>query len=147
MRTLVLSTIGCAALTLAACATAEQQDARRAQNEQAAVLAADGQSFGDGARVAGAPKTCVPITQLRRSIVRSDRVIDWETTGRQMYRVVLPQSCPQLGFEQRFSYATSLSQLCAQDIITVLQGPSVQRGASCGLAPFQPIDPPPRAAS
>jgi hypothetical protein len=146
MRTLVLSTLGCAALTLAACATAEQRDDRRARAAQAAELAADGRSFADGARLAGAAKTCVPITQLRRSIVRSDRVIDWESNGRQMYRTVLPQPCPQLGFEQRFTYATSLSQLCAQDIITVLQGPNVQRGASCGLAPFQPIDRPPRRA-
>jgi hypothetical protein len=58
--------------------------------------------------------------------------------------VVLPQACPQLGFEQRFTYSTSLSQLCAQDIITVLQGPGISRGASCGLAPFQPITPAPR---
>ena len=89
----------------------------------------------------GAPRNCVPITQLRESLVRSDRVIDFRTTGGRdrFYRVTLPQSCPGLGFERRFSYATSLSQLCAQDIITVLYQTGPVRGASCGLAPFQPV--------
>ena len=90
---------------------------------------------------AGEPRNCVPITQLRESLVRSDRVIDFRTTGGRdrFYRVTLPQSCPGLGFERRFSYATSLSQLCAQDIITVLYQAGPVRGASCGLAPFQPV--------
>ncbi|WP_294190692.1 hypothetical protein [uncultured Sphingomonas sp.] len=90
----------------------------------------------------GPARNCVPITQLRDSLVRSDRVIDFRTTGGRdrYYRVTLPQSCPGLGFERRFSYATSIGQLCAQDIITVLyQGGGPARGASCGLAPFQPV--------
>ena len=66
-------------------------------------------------------------------------MIDFLSSSRRGWRVTLPQACPQLGFERRFAYATSLSQLCASDIITVLQSPGVGRGASCGLAPFQPI--------
>lgn len=87
----------------------------------------------------GKPQTCIPISQIRESQVRSDRVIDFRVTGNRFYRVTLPQSCPGLGFERRFSYATSLSQLCSADIITVLQQAPVMRGASCGLAPFQPV--------
>ena len=89
----------------------------------------------------GAPRSCIPITAIRESRVRSDQVIDFVMRGREVYRVTLPQGCPQLGFEERFSYATSLSQLCSNDIITVLTsaGPGLQRGASCGLAPFQPV--------
>ncbi len=132
------------ATALSACAMTPAQQARTERNEAAAILSADGQTFGDGARIAGEARSCVPLNQIRNSRVLSDRVIDFGTGGRETYRVVLPQSCPQLGFEQRFSYATSLSQLCAQDIITVLQGPGVMRGASCGLAPFQPITPAPR---
>ena len=129
------------AVMLGACMATPEQQARTERNEAAAVLAADGQSFGDGARVTGPARSCVPLTQIRNSRVRSDRVIDFSTgAGRKAYRVVLNQSCPQLGFEQRFTYSTSLSQLCAQDIITVLQGPTVTRGASCGLAPFTPIE-------
>lgn len=87
----------------------------------------------------GPAKNCVPISQLRESLVRSNRVIDFRTRGRDYYRVTLPQDCPGLGFERRFSYATSLSQLCANDIITVLYQTGPVRGASCGLAPFQPV--------
>ncbi|WP_375427314.1 hypothetical protein [uncultured Sphingomonas sp.] len=88
----------------------------------------------------GEARSCIPLRSIRETRVRSNQVIDFVMTGRQVYRVTLSQPCPQLGFEERFSYSTSLSQLCAQDIITVLTltgGPT--RGASCGLAPFQPV--------
>ncbi|MBY9063318.1 hypothetical protein K7957_10290 [Sphingomonas yunnanensis] len=88
---------------------------------------------------AGEARNCVPITALRESLVRSDRVIDFHTTGDRYYRVTLPRACPGLGFERRFGYATSIGQLCAQDIITVLYASGGTRGASCGLAPFQPV--------
>ncbi|MBA2919512.1 hypothetical protein GON01_10665 [Sphingomonas sp. MAH-20] len=120
------------------------QEARTERNEAAAMLSADGQTYGDGARVTGPAQSCVPLTAIRNSRVLSDRVIDFGNGNRTTYRVVLPQDCPSLGFEQRFTYSTSLSQLCATDIITVLQSPGVTRGASCGLAPFQPIELPPR---
>jgi hypothetical protein len=88
----------------------------------------------------GAAQTCIPIRAIRETRVRNDRVIDFVMSGRRTYRVTLSQPCPQLGFERSFSYSTSLSQLCSQDIITVLrQAGGVQRGASCGLAPFQPV--------
>ena len=91
---------------------------------------------------AGEPVSCLPLSSIRESLVRDDRTIDFVTRGRQkVYRVTLPNGCPMLGFEKSFSYATSLSQLCAQDIITVLRqgGGRIDRGASCGLAPFQPV--------
>lgn len=88
---------------------------------------------------AGEARTCIPIGAIRESLVRSDGVIDFVMRDRRVYRVTLPNGCPGLGFERRFSYATSLSRLCAQDIITVLTTAPVQRGASCGLAPFQPV--------
>ena len=87
----------------------------------------------------GPARTCVPLSQLRESLVRNDSVIDFRISGDRYYRVTLPQGCPGLGFEKRFAYETSLSQLCAQDIITVLRTAPVMRGASCGLAPFQPV--------
>ncbi|HEX8382605.1 MAG TPA: hypothetical protein VF592_04430 [Sphingomonas sp.] len=88
----------------------------------------------------GEARSCIPLRSIRETRVRSDRVIDFVMTGRRTYRVTLPQGCPGLGFERRFGYATSLSQLCAQDIITVLnQTGGLSRGASCGLAPFQPV--------
>ena len=108
-----------------------------------AVLARDrGASTRDTVPIAiptGPPLDCVPIPQLRQSLVRSDRVIDFVTTGHRAYRVTLPFACPELGFERRFAYETSLSELCSTDIITVLHVAPLMRGASCGLAPFQPV--------
>jgi hypothetical protein len=89
---------------------------------------------------AGAPVDCVQITSIRETQVRDDHTIDFIMNGRKVYRNTLPNSCPGLGFEQAFSYRTSLSQLCSVDIITVLhQGGGLHRGASCGLGKFQPV--------
>ncbi len=90
----------------------------------------------------GPARTCLPLQAIERTEVRSDRVIDFHTNGRRTYRVTLPQRCPGLGTERRFGYASSIGQLCAQDLITVLYVSGPTRGASCGLAPFQPIVPP-----
>jgi len=89
---------------------------------------------------AGKPESCIPIRSIRESRVRNDQVIDFVLNNGKIYRNTLPQSCPQLGFEQRFTYTTSLSRLCSVDIITVLYTtPNLSRGASCGLGQFQPV--------
>ena len=106
-------------------------------------LAAPGAARDRGvppATTTGPAVSCIPLARIRASHVRSDRVIDFEMTGRRTYRNTLPNACPQLGFEERFGYATSLGQLCSTDIIHVLTGTGI-RGASCGLGQFQPITP------
>jgi hypothetical protein len=89
----------------------------------------------------GKPVDCIQLRSIRTTQVRDDRTIDFIMNGNKVYRNILPNSCPTLGFEKRFSYRTSLSQLCSVDIITVLYnvGSSLQPGASCGLGPFQPM--------
>jgi hypothetical protein len=82
---------------------------------------------------------CIQLSQIRETQVRDDRTIDFFLRGGRVYRNTLPRSCPNLGFEQRFGYATSLNQLCSVDIITVLQLPPSPAGASCGLGRFQPV--------
>ncbi|HEY0446931.1 MAG TPA: DUF6491 family protein [Allosphingosinicella sp.] len=89
------------------------------------------------ARPVGPPVDCVPLTGIRETRVRDDATIDFYMRGGSVYRNRLPSSCPQLGFEERFAYATSISRLCSIDTITVLT--SNGRGASCGLGDFQPI--------
>ncbi|MFK3888734.1 hypothetical protein [Sphingomonas sp. NPDC079357] len=91
------------------------------------------------AKLAGPTRTCLSLASIEETLVRNDQVIDFRTTGRRLYRVALPQRCPGLGSERRFGYATSIGQLCAQDLITVLYVSGPTRGASCGLAPFQPV--------
>ena len=88
---------------------------------------------------AGKPRSCVPLAQIRNTLVRDDRTIDFVMTGKRVYRNVLPNGCPQLGFERRFTYTTSISELCSSDIITVLLDPPLMRGPSCGLGQFQPV--------
>ncbi len=90
----------------------------------------------------GAAVDCITISQIRESRVRSDSVIDFRTGGNKWYRNTLPNSCPALGFEERFSYRTSLNQLCSVDTIAVLQtfGSHLQEGPRCGLGKFQPVE-------
>jgi hypothetical protein len=87
----------------------------------------------------GKPVSCVPTTSIRSTRVHGDSVIDFHMLGGKVYRNTLPNSCPSLGFEERFVYSTSISQLCSVDIITVLQSPILMPGASCGLGQFQPV--------
>ena len=94
------------------------------------------------ARPAGPPIDCIPIRQIRETRVRSDNVIDFYMLGGKVYRNTLPYSCSRLGFEEAFSYSTSLSELCGVDIITVISrsgGPGAFAGPSCGLGKFQPV--------
>lgn len=105
----------------------------------APVLARDHAAEVPPVTPAGPPRTCLSLASIEETLVRSDRVIDFRTIGRRLYRVTLPQRCPGLGSERRFGYATSIGQLCAQDLITVLYVSGPSRGASCGLAPFQPV--------
>lgn len=88
----------------------------------------------------GKPVDCIQLSAIRSTNVRDDRTIDFILNGNKVYRNTLPNSCPSLGFEKRFLYKTSLSQLCSVDIITVLyQTAGLQPGASCGLGKFQPM--------
>jgi hypothetical protein len=93
---------------------------------------------------AGKPVDCVQISSIRETRVRDDSTIDFYMLGNKVYRNKLPNSCPQLGFEERFGYETSINQLCSVDIIHVLYSSPPMRGASCGLGKFQPITGAPR---
>ena len=89
---------------------------------------------------------CINLRSIQSTNVRDDRTIDFIMSGNKVYRNSLPNSCPSLGFEKRFSYRTSLSQLCSVDIITVLWnvGANLQPGAGCGLGRFQPMQKAPK---
>jgi len=84
---------------------------------------------------------CLQLTNFRSTEIRDDRTIDFMGTGDRVWRNTLPNSCPGLKAADTFTYATSISQLCSVDIITVLNnsGGSLQRGAGCGLGQFVPV--------
>jgi hypothetical protein len=93
-------------------------------------------------RAVGEPKSCVTISQIRSTKVIDSRNIDFRMAGGKTYRTTLPQSCPSLKFEDRFSYRSSINQLCSVDIVHVLhdQGGRLYEGAGCGLGKFQQIE-------
>ena len=103
----------------------------------AAPVAASDRSV-PAATPAGPPVDCIALNQIRETHVRSDQVIDFELSGGRIYRNTLDGACPQLGFEERFSYSVSTGQLCSTDLVTVLQSTG-GRGATCGLGQFQPV--------
>jgi hypothetical protein len=90
---------------------------------------------------AGEAVSCINIHQIDSTKVLANNVIDFKMRGGKVYRNTLPNSCPGLAFEERFSYRTSLSRLCNVDIIRVLEtaGGHLREGAGCGLGKFQPM--------
>jgi len=98
----------------------------------------------DGRVAVGEPADCIMPSRVRSTNVRDDSTIDFVMNNGDVYRNTLPNSCPSLGFEKRFSYKLSTSQLCSVDIITVLQtaGGGFMQGPSCGLGKFQKMSKP-----
>ena len=90
-------------------------------------------------------RQCLSIAAIRGSNVVDSRTIDFTLRDGSVWRSKLQYNCPQLATERAFSYETSIPQLCAQDIITVIQ-PTAGRlmGARCPLAPFEKLPPKPK---
>src|SRR3546814_10834989 len=84
------------------------------------VMAADKDTKSDNLRPVGEAVDCIYRPSIQHTEVRNDRTIDFHMNGSKIYRNTLPNSCPSLGSERKFSYKTSISQLCSVDIITVL---------------------------
>jgi hypothetical protein len=105
-------------------------------------VALSGKKAPEPVRAVGEPKSCVNISQIRSTKVVDNNNIDFRMAGGKTYRNALPQSCPGLKFEDRFSYRTSINQLCSVDIVRVLhtQGGQLTEGAGCGLGEFQQIE-------
>ncbi|RNJ63922.1 MAG: hypothetical protein EDM03_06125 [Porphyrobacter sp. IPPAS B-1204] len=121
-------------LILAACAPNDPAaDAARAAEAIAA---------GPAATVTGPGQNCINRSQVRSTIVRSNRVIDFEMNGGAVYRNTLRSSCPGLSFDRAITYETSIDQLCTQQIVYSLQniGGVPQRGAGCALGEFVPVE-------
>lgn len=97
---------------------------------------------GPPVKVVGEAESCIRTQAIRQSRVRSDQLIDFEMVGGRVFRSTLPNRCPRLGFERAFTYATSINQLCKQDIIRVITPVAGQLdvGAGCGLGEFVPVE-------
>ena len=125
-----------AALPLALAACAPTDPAAEAARADAAIAAAP------EAKVVGPGQNCIDRSQIRQTVVRSDRVIDFEMNGSRVYRSTPPQRCIGLTFDRAITYETSINQLCTQQIVYALQnvGGVPQRGAGCSLGEFVPVE-------
>ncbi|WP_228726817.1 hypothetical protein [Novosphingobium aureum] len=95
------------------------------------------------ARAIGEPLSCLSLSRFSNTHVRDDWTIDFiGSAGNKVWRVTLPRRCTGLRSADTFTYATSLTQLCQQDVIYPLTrvGNSLQRSGACGLAPFVPVE-------
>ena len=92
--------------------------------------------------VKGEPVSCINRSQVRNTVVRSDRVIDFEMQGGKVYRNILTANCPGLGMDRAITYNTSIDQLCSPQIVYVLQniGGQPRQGAGCSLGKFVPVE-------
>jgi len=91
------------------------------------------------------PVSCIEQAEIRGTVVRDSRTIDFATQDGRLMRNRLPQTCAGLT-GSRFIYRTSTDRLCSTDTITLVR-PDGRAGASCGLGTFQEIVVPPQGAA
>lgn len=129
-----LLTFAAVPLILGACAPTDP--ATQAARSAASIAAAP------QATVTGPGQNCINRSQVRQTVVRSDKVIDFEMTSGKVFRSTLPNRCIGLNFDRAITYETSIDQLCTQQIVYSLQniGGRPQRGAGCSLGEFVPVE-------
>jgi len=138
LTALTISGLFAGLLLLTACETAESSKTTQNDESSAAEAEPAQKSRLDDFVATGEVENCLSLARIDRSDVLDDQTIIFEMKGNDYYVNRLPYRCPQLGFEERYSYSTSLTQLCNTDIITVIT--STGRGASCGLGMFEKIE-------
>jgi hypothetical protein len=87
----------------------------------------------------GPPVNCISTNQIRTLRVINDRTIDFEMTGRRVFRNELPITCQGLTFNRGIRYNRRGTQLCSSSSITVNQPGRGWNGPSCPLGRFQPL--------
>lgn len=92
--------------------------------------------------VLGEAQSCINRINIRETVVRSDKVIDFEMRGGDVYRNTLPNRCPSLDLQRAITYNTEINQFCQTEIVYVLENFAgrFQRGAGCALGPFVPVE-------
>jgi len=92
----------------------------------------------------GKPISCVNTRQIKSTKVIDSKTIDFKMRNGDVLRNTMRNSCPNLKFEESFSYRLSTPRLCSVDIIRVLEsghGAGISQGAACGLGKFQKVVP------
>lgn len=96
----------------------------------------------NAAAPAAEPTSCLPLVRIDHTSVVDDQNILFYTHGGRIYLNRLANPAPGLGVDGPFMYKTSIDQLCANQIITVLEsvGFGYLPGSTSALGKFEPID-------
>jgi hypothetical protein len=86
----------------------------------------------------GETRSCVNLRRLRESRVIDDETIFFRGIGKVGYLNHLNSRCIGLAREERFSYSTTINNLCRGEILTVLDTFGRSWG-SCGLGDFEEL--------
>lgn len=119
-----------AALALAGCAVYADAPSRQAALSDVEQRALQGRAIGD-------PVSCVTSREIEDTDAVTDRVVLFHMKNGRTYRNDLPHSCPQLTRSgSAFAYRTPMSQLCAVDIIQVMEPTTGFAYGACTLGKF-----------
>ncbi|HEX6993411.1 MAG TPA: hypothetical protein VF339_04615 [Gammaproteobacteria bacterium] len=104
------------------------------------VLAQNGNDAADDAVLDRTPQDCIIASRIDRTEVVDDNTIIFHMRGQgEAYANYLPQRCPNLGREKRFTYERRTAQLCDDTTITVLELTGFGPGFTCRLGEFHPV--------
>jgi hypothetical protein len=86
-------------------------------------------------------RSCISSRTIRKTAIVDDRTIIFYSSHDKAYLNTLPRACHGLKREDRFSYRSSVGQICDLDSIRVLSdfGGRLQEGIACGLGKFIPM--------
>ncbi len=84
---------------------------------------------------------CIDTSRISSMKIVDKQNILFYMRGQTIYHNELPRPCSGLRRGKTISYRTSLSRLCSNDFITLLDnyGMGLSRGPSCGLGKFRPV--------
>lgn len=102
-----------------------------------AAVALPGLTLAETPAAVSNAKKCIDLVRIDHTEVVDDSTILFHMKGGEIMQNKLPHRCFGLKFEDGFSYAVSLPQLCSTDIIKVFR-----RGTACGLGQFTPYEKP-----
>ncbi|MEM9494783.1 MAG: DUF6491 family protein [Pseudomonadota bacterium] len=131
-RRLLLAATLVAPLALAACATAASGEAK--MSERAAERLAEFERTGDR-------QTCLSLSAIRQITPLDERHFLVRTGVNNYYLNEISGRCSNAGRAgYRIQYTTSQSQLCRNEIITVVDNLNGFIAGSCGLSDFQRLE-------
>jgi uncharacterized protein DUF6491 len=101
----------------------------------ASVLAQDDGDVDEGG------ERCIDTRRISSTRIVDNQNILFEMRDRTIYHNQLPRKCMGLRSGKTISYRTSLSRLCSNDLITLLDsfGMGMSRGPSCAIGKFRPV--------